>query len=833
VSFLIDPNFNINKVVLTDGLKTISKWNILRKFINRNSLDITKVAEAINKYIETNRDTLTSPQRDTAFKNITTITQKFSKNKDKEKVSSTVRVMFLILNKIQQSLCGDEIRNPEDIRKQKQANLLKDQQPPTLTSYWECWNMKNATDYGALLGTLPAGAGPNKAQRVNIAFGDYSFATDNEGKTTIGFVNGQQKSDGNTYSVTDLQSDIQQIHQNKGQVILSLGGATFSMSKVVTDKNSAIQLANNIVQVIQQDGLDGVDFDIEDGSVSANLQLLVYSTIRKALPNTIITYTMPAMGELYEPWATVLKQAAPQNIFSSVMVMAYDYYWSGYSFDTEFQTLLNMGYSSQQITRGIMPGYADDPQEYVTTQDAQNIAFDIKQKGCNAMYWDFNRDTNHRTGYAGQNNVYETGQPDGSYLTAISNGLLGISWNFPTPSAPPLEQQYSNQACYFDMGGLGSCIWDFIAWDNQQNAEAFQVDKFNTYLQNLFIQMQNAGMNQIDLSFSQLCDIDSLIAADYSQLSPNDVIGSLLQQMVDSKIVFPANTNLLSLITAAAKQNAMNISLSLGGENASSSDFTICKQGETAEDQAQKLANFMNNYGIASVDFDVEGTSAAALGNQPDAQTFFSSLKQNLAANNQTVTLTIQGSLSATVWGTGQKGNPASFNGPLKSLFYDVSNQPIFNTLFNGVNLMMYDSGAHYYLDDKGFSDDTFTPDWFVEDWLNIVGRQNTSMLHIGFQDATQYQLAASSASGHTYYESNDPTDPLAVKVTDSSGVAGAKIFLQMQRTLTQDNYTTKLGDPFWWPNYNGGRYNPNGNFVSQTMQDFYTTLNSLENCSD
>lgn len=395
--------------------------------------------------------------------------------------------------------------------------------------------------------------------------------------------------------------------------------------------------------------------------------------------------------------------------------------------------------------------------------------------------------------------------------------------------SPVIQDTYSNQACYFDMGGLSSCIWSFITWSNTLNSEVFEIPQFNSYLQNLFTNMKNAGMNQIDLAFAQLSDVDAFSTGDYSKISGNDVIGALLEQMKTSNISFPPNTDILNLITNAANAAGVKVSLSLGGENATSADFAVCKPGETPEGQAQKLADFMNAYNIASVDFDVEGTNAGALSQESGIQLFFTTLHTALNTTGKTVTLTIQGSLSQTVWGTGTRGNPSSFNGPLKPLFYDVNNNPIANTLFDGINLMMYDSGAHYYLDDKGYSDDTINPDWCVEDWLNIVQKENAGMIHIGFQDATAYQLAASSASGHTYYTPTVPCPPSwAVQTTDSTGTAGAKILLQMQAGLTADGYATELGAPFWWPNYDGNRYSPTGDFVSQPMNDFYTTLEQL-----
>jgi len=393
---------------------------------------------------------------------------------------------------------------------------------------------------------------------------------------------------------------------------------------------------------------------------------------------------------------------------------------------------------------------------------------------------------------------------------------------------------YSQITTYFDMGGLASCIWDFIQWSNPQNGEVFNTADFNTYLSSLFAQLKTAGMNQIDMAFAQVCDIDALSNGTYTGTSGNDVIAQLLQQMVSSNIIFPTGTNLLSIITSAAQTAGITISLSFGGENAAASDFTICQEGENPQGQADKLVTFMQTYNIGSVDFDIEGTNAGAFANDPNAVPFFTELKTQLSAQNKTVTLTIQGSLTQTVWGSGggHGQSPSTFNGPLKAFFYDANNNPIFPNLFSGVNLMMYDSGAHYYLDAKVYSDDTLPPDWCIEDWLDIIGPTNAGMLRIGFQDATAYQLDSSSASGHTY-DKPVPQDPaLVVSSSDTPGTAAAKIFLQIQLQLINDGYTTPLGPCFWWPNYSGSRYAPGTNdqasFTSQPMNDFETALQNL-----
>lgn len=428
-------------------------------------------------------------------------------------------------------------------------------------------------------------------------------------------------------------------------------------------------------------------------------------------------------------------------------------------------------------------------------------------------------------------------------IDALRNQILNTSGhinnktNLPSlaaiASANPPEKPGAHQATYFDMGGLSSCIWNFIQWLNAQNAEVFNTESFSNYLTSLFSSMKDAGMTQIDLAFSQIVDINALVSGDLSNISNGDVIGTLLSQMKSSKVEFPPGTDVLKLITDAAQQSGITTCISFGGETAAPDDFNI---GDNPEELAQNLVKFMNNYNVSSVDFDVEGANASTLAHQPNAVTFFKTLHDTLIKQTppKTSTLTIQGSLTQTVWGRGRNG-PSSFDGPLKPLFYDSSNSPIVSSLFNGINLMMYDSGQHYYLDPKVASDDTTPPDWCVEDWIDIVGEQNSTMLSIGFQDATAYQLASSSASGHAY--ANPPSycpKTWGVLSTDSSGTAAAKIFLQIQAIVNHDKNTAPLGEPFWWPNYDGSRYAPGpGNssqFISQPMQDFYTTLKTLGN---
>ncbi len=282
---------------------------------------------------------------------------------------------------------------------------------PIFEAYWESWNKGG---YCSQLSEVPMGLGNGKVNVIDLAFGNYSYSKDGQG-ITIGYLNDQITPD-------QLQQDVVAIHQSAGKVKLSLGGATFSMGSVVKDETTATQLAKNTAAACQRFNLDGVDFDIEDGSTNAKLQLVVFQQLRAALgPNALISYTIPAMAENIDPWKTVITQGS--QYFSSINVMCYDYYWSGYKPQSDFAQLQSMGVAANKIVWGVMPGHADDPSEYVTPQDAINIANEVKTTNLGGvMIWDVNRDTNHRPGHPGDN-VYETGLPDGTFINAISSAL--------------------------------------------------------------------------------------------------------------------------------------------------------------------------------------------------------------------------------------------------------------------------------------------------------------------------------------------------------------------------------------------------------------------------
>ena len=55
----------------------------------------------------------------------------------------------------------------------------------------------------------------------------------------------------------------------------------------------------------------------------------------------LISYTLPATGELHEPYKTILSTV--HSDLDAVNVMAYDVYWSGYDPIKDFESFESIG----------------------------------------------------------------------------------------------------------------------------------------------------------------------------------------------------------------------------------------------------------------------------------------------------------------------------------------------------------------------------------------------------------------------------------------------------------------------------------------------------------
>ena len=291
---------------------------------------------------------------------------------------------------------------------------------PMIETYWEAWTMEHSTDFASSLKTIPiASPGTVGVNIIDISFCNYHFGEDDQGRITLGYINELKTPDETLYTVDELIADVKAVHKKGGLVKLSFGGATFSMATGVADVGSAAEFAQNVKKAVEQFDFDGIDFDVEDAT-SGDIQIAVIKECRKALgPNKLISYTLPGTGELHSPYSTVLSET--HEDIDAVNVMAYDVYWTGYDPLTDFKDIEALGVAKEKIVWGVMPGCHDASNEFTTVDDAKSAAQQVAQLGLyGVMMWDINRDTNHRSQ---SGCLYETGLPDGTYVTAVAQGM--------------------------------------------------------------------------------------------------------------------------------------------------------------------------------------------------------------------------------------------------------------------------------------------------------------------------------------------------------------------------------------------------------------------------
>lgn len=373
----------------------------------------------------------------------------------------------------------------------------------------------------------------------------------------------------------------------------------------------------------------------------------------------------------------------------------------------------------------------------------------------------------------------------------------------------------TGESSYIDWGlSFGCSIWNFIDWST--NPPQLILANAGAYLSSLFSQMQGAGMKTIDIAFGQLDNIDFYNSGDFDGSGidiTTDVVTQLEAQLIKGNVVVPGYPTFLKYFIQQAHASNMKVSLSFGGADGQDKNFKVLQQpGETYVGEATNLVAFLNNYGVDVIDFDIEDPTALS-SQQPDDKggtivSFFQTLHTQLSAAGKKMTLT-------SMLGIGQWPQ-----GALKSLFYDQNNQPIFTTLFDGLNMMAYGGDNQYWLDPSNSG-------WGIEQWLNIIGPQNAGLMNIGFDDAVAYESSSANAGSYQY----------SIAPGSTRGQAAAQIYIQLQQQMINDGFTTPLGQPFFWPDQsvqpNGeSRYGTNGNksnFVSPCMQDFYNTLSSQE----
>lgn len=202
-------------------------------------------------------------------------------------------------------------------------------------------------------------------------------------------------------TIQQVQQLVELVHTVHATISLSIGGATypFAGSDLYTQPGL---LAENINEIVQTCGFDGIDFDIEDAAANvpsnfANQAASLINTLRSLNSTLLITLTTAAQA-----WAPGTYQLPLLNLtignLTAWQPMEYDLwvdpsstYTAQIQYDINYY-LTTWGVSPMKLILGLMPG-RDDTSKDLTLQDALNLTAFAKEKGLQGvMTWDANND---------------------------------------------------------------------------------------------------------------------------------------------------------------------------------------------------------------------------------------------------------------------------------------------------------------------------------------------------------------------------------------------------------------------------------------------------------
>jgi hypothetical protein len=249
--------------------------------------------------------------------------------------------------------------------------------PPSLAcleGYWESWN---STDSVETIVNM-------YAQVIDIAFANF-ISTGTHTYQIAGIQCAQEA----------LSQLVSLAHSLGKQVKISIGGATYGLEDQLQTTQDAVGMAQAIAVFVQQNSLDGVDFDIEDYP-APDLQVALIQNIRQLLgDDALISYTPKTPASTTYPYDQVIQAAYPY--LTSISFMAYDYA-PGYTYQQDVVDLEAMGVPPSKIIIGLMPGF-DDLGVLTSLSDITTAAQYVLSQGLGGvMFWDLNRDHENLTG---------------------------------------------------------------------------------------------------------------------------------------------------------------------------------------------------------------------------------------------------------------------------------------------------------------------------------------------------------------------------------------------------------------------------------------------------
>ena len=261
----------------------------------------------------------------------------------------------------------------------------------TFSTYVTTWGTASTSqDPLQLINDMIAKNALQAGTRIILAFASFNF-------TSPSYIPGF----GNV-SMIEVQQITSLVHAHGGKVSLSIGGATYPFygSDMYTRPGD---LADNINQICNTCGFDGVDFDIEDyyGNVPSNFATQAASlinTLRSLNAGLYITLTTPAQA-----WGSGMYQQSLLNMtigsIDKWQPMEYDLWVDpintyAQQIESDIQYYIHTwGVDPAKMVLGLMPG-PDDIPRVLSLQDALNLtSFAINSGLGGVMTWDANIDS--------------------------------------------------------------------------------------------------------------------------------------------------------------------------------------------------------------------------------------------------------------------------------------------------------------------------------------------------------------------------------------------------------------------------------------------------------
>ena len=335
-----------------------------------------------------------------------------------------------------------------------------------------------------------------------------------------------------------------------------------------------------------------------------------------------------------------------------------------------------------------------------------------------------------------------------------------------------------SQTCYLEL--------DLIPWRNFVGSSDLSVnDNFYRYFDSVFNQLRIAGVGQINLGFAQICNIASIGGRDSCTRDP---FSACFNQ-------YPEHLKLM--LEKGRLEYGMSFNLSFGGDNSLLEDYNI-PEG-LAMDYGSRLLDLLPALGISGVDISVNPSVFKGTRRLSELRKFFSTLRSSFGTSRP-MTLSTRVSISE---------GPDSTTSPL---FYDTTGSCIFESLFNGLNLIAHSQDSKYYIYASNPVEEV-SPGWALQEWIDLAG--SPEMINLGFSDAVPYQDPASWARPFS-----NMGFPFRVPENATMGQSARAIYEQVQAQLG-----TSLGTPFWSLDASSGRYQPQPDgavdFRTKVLRDF------------